>query len=413
MNKASKMALAKAIVRIRRQSAAVLVAVVIAGIGTFFLAQSRAATYTVVKEAESGTISGSAVPVGLVPGVSGTGSVAFGSTPGGTGNNRPTVVGNRLLKGPTGAQIKMDGVAVWGIRDQITGDFGTSQYTNRQKIVNNIKQWGANHIRFRVLASDYDTQAYMTKAQQIQQIKDWRDATVAAGMYFQVTWWDSLDGAYGKGNWASRYASAFPMMTDVVRALGDDPMVFYEPFNEPTDAPSDDQWLTAMKATVGHFRTTLSYKGILLIDPRIWSHGYNDSTMTQLEQHDAAQTGMNSKHQLIFAKHDYANEGFPNPDAGFDSNRWAVNGGPWNFTKHLVWQTEFGNYNGDPSSVHQGWSRDATKWMAAKVNDGTLVGATAFLYGPWYDANAMTNADNTTPNIWGGYVRDNLLRAVN
>lgn len=392
----------------------VLVALVFVTVGTLLIVRSLAATYSVNVEAESGTTTAN-VSIVNTAGASGGSVVQFGTIP--TGGNdtsvRPTIVGNQLLKGPNGPRLKMDGVAVWGIKDYITGDFGADQYANRQKVISTIKQWGANHVRLRLLASDYNSQKYMTKAQQIQQIKDWRDATVAAGMYFQPTWWDSLDGTYSRGNWAGQYASAFPMMTDVVRALGDDPMVYYEPFNEPTDAPSDAQWLTAMKATVSHFRTTLNYKGILLIDMRIYSHGYNDSTMTQLEQHDASLAGMAGKHQVIFAKHDYANEGFNNPNGGFDSGWWARNGGGWNFTKHLVWETEFGNYNGDPSTVHEAWSRDATKWMAAKVNDGTLVGATGFLFGPWYDANAMTAADNTAANTWGGYVRTNFLQAVN
>lgn len=384
------------------------------GFGLLFINRSHAATYIGKAEAEAGAASGNVVQV---PGAGASGSLAmkFGSITT-SGPIRPTIVGRQLLNGPNGARIKMDGVTVWGMNDEVTTTFGASQYANRQLIINTIKSWGANHIRFRMLASDYDKGAPLSKAQYLQQIKDWRDVTTAAGLYFMPIWWDGLDGSYGKANWPTQYSKAFPMMTDVVNALkingAQDPKVFYEPFNEPTDAATDDQWLANMKDTVRHFRNDLGYTGILLIDPRVWSHHYDDARFTQLEQYDATLNGMNGINQLIFAKHDYANEGFANPDSGFDSAHWAANGDGWNFTKHLSWETEFGNYNGDPSTQHLAWANGAATWMADKVNDGTLAGASAFLWGPWFDANAITAADNTTPTTWGGYVKNNLLQRV-
>jgi hypothetical protein len=62
--------------------------------------------------------------------------------------------------------------------------------------------------------------------------------------------------------------------------------------------------------------------------------------------------------------------------------------------------------------VWANWSAGAATWMADKVNDGTLVGATAFLYGPWVDKNAITTADNVTPTQWGGYVKNNFLARI-
>jgi LPXTG-motif cell wall-anchored protein len=47
--------------------------------------------------------------------------------------------------------------------------------------------------------------------------------------------------------------------------------------------------------------------------------------------------------------------------------------------------------------------------MSDKVADSTLTGATAFLFGPWLDENAMTGSDNTTHTTWGTYVDDIFL----
>jgi hypothetical protein len=326
---------------------------------------------------------------------------------------KPTVVGHQLQLGSSGAQLKMHGVAVWGIQDQITTSFGTSQYNSRATVINTSKSWGANEIRLRVLAADYNNQSFMTKAQEIQQIKDWVNAAQAAGLYTGITWWDSLDGAYKDANWATQYSQAFAMMTDVMNALGPtNPWVFYEPFNEPNNV-SESAWLVAMKATAGHFRAG-GYTGVLLLDTDCWSHDYNDADMAALETYDASLAGMGGKNQIIFAKHDYANE-YSNPSAGFSSSEWPSNacgGAAWNFGAHLSWESEFGNYNGSPSSVHYPWSSGAATWMAQKVSDGTLAGATGFLFGPWFDANAMTASDNVTPTQWGGYVKNNFLAAV-
>ena len=68
-----------------------------------------------------------------------------------------------------------------------SGGFGANQYANRAKVAGTIKSWGANLVRFRVLADDYNSApsaatGNLTKAQIIQRIKDWRDAVVAQGM---------------------------------------------------------------------------------------------------------------------------------------------------------------------------------------------------------------------------------------
>jgi len=44
--------------------------------------------------------------------------------------------------------------------------------------------------------------------------------------------------------------------------------------------------------------------------------------------------------------------------------------------------------------------------FAAQPN---YVGAAAFVFGPWFDANAMTGADGVPPTAWGTAVRDHLL----
>ncbi|HEX8390498.1 MAG TPA: hypothetical protein VF597_03700 [Candidatus Saccharimonadales bacterium] len=387
--------------------------------GLIYLFAAKAATPVASFEAETGVVSSGAVAVSDSSASAGR-ALKFQATT--TTSKKPVVVQSAigqpasLRKGSAaGERLRMAGICVWGVPDIITegGNFGLNQYNNRNQIVAAAKSWGSNHIRLRVLADDYNNNRQgLSKAQRLQMIKDWRDVTKAAGMYFYVTWWDSLDGYAEDANWPTRYTTAFQMMTDVHNTLGNDEAVFYEPFNEPNSFGNQwPAWSTAMRATVSHWRNN-GYTGVLIIDTPVWSHAYDDAQMTALEQHDAGQAGMNGKHQLIYAKHDYANEGWPNNGNSFDPNKWRNDTGGAQ-QKHLIWESEYGNYNGDPSTVHISWSQQASSFFADEFNNAArpnYVGATPFVWGPWWDANALTDGSNSTPTQWGAAVRDNFLR---
>jgi Cellulase (glycosyl hydrolase family 5) len=315
----------------------------------------------------------------------------------------------------SGPRLELRGVNVWGLQDSITTSFGAAQYANRSKVAATIRSWGANLVRFRVLADDYNkapsaATGNLTRAQIIQRIKDWRDAVVGQGMYFMPCSWDALDGAYSKANWAGNGHRVHQLFSDIRAALGDDPMVIYEVTNEPNNV-TWAQWEANMQASIRHFRETMGYKGLLVIDPIWWANsgdegqGYDDARYSALEAYDAARPGMGA-HQLAFAKHDYANS-YPNKT--WDPTAWRqAQGGAQ--TKHLIFQTEFGNYNGHPSTVSAGWAAAAAGFFgdrfAAQPN---YVGAAAFVFGPWWDSNALTTANNTTPTAWGASVKDGLF----
>lgn len=343
-------------------------------------------------------------------------------TPPASTGSRPVVVQSAIGQpatlrkgGADGRRLRMAGVCVWGIPDHVTGGggFALGQYENRARIVATAKAWGANHIRLRVLADDYnhDRQG-LSKARRLQMIKDWRDTATAAGLYFYVTWWDSLAAYAGREHWPFRYYTAFPMMTAVHRALGDDPKVLYEPFNEPNSfADKWPVWSRAMRGTVAHWRS-IGYTGVLVIDTPDWSHAYDDAAMTALERYDAGRPGMGGKHQLVFAKHDYASDGWPDDSNDFDAAQWRSSTGGAE-QNHLIWETEFGNYNGDPTTVHPSWSKQAAAFFVDELDGdrASYVGVTSFVWGDWWDVNALTEADDTTPTEWGRSVRDALQRA--
>ena len=398
--------------------------IIIAGLGIHQLVGSHAATPYASVNAYSGLTTGSAQKqqpcVGSIIG----NCVVFGS--GSSSSSVEPIISNGQLAtaGSLSTRLKMRGVTVWGITDSvtITGNTGSNEYQDRAQVIKTIQAWGGNVVRLRLLACDYNSQKYLSNSQELQQIKDWVTSASAAHLYVDIAWWDPA--AYdcpsaGGSAWANDYSEAFPMMDSVISTLGPtNQWVIYEPFNEPNNI-ADSSWLTAMEATDSRFRKD-GYMGVLVFDTNNYSHEYDGNRMSQLLSYDTSQTGMNSKSQAIFAKHDYANE-YGGNTSGFNSSEWPTNtynnpNGAWQFNatinnnKIMVWETEFGNYNNGYQSLP--WAQGAASWMAAKVNDGTLVGATAFVFN-WVDPNSIVNTNDITPTMWGTYVESNFLKAVN
>ena len=345
---------------------------------------------------------------------------AGGGLEGGEAGEAPATVPAPLVVPATGGsgahlvttastdRLKLHGVVVWGIEDYVTTTFAVAEHANADAVAATIASWGGNVIRLRVLADEYINLKYMgTKTNYLQWIKDWVAAAEAHGLYVQLCWWDSLDSQNGKNdaNWATQYSYAFSMMTDVHEALklpggADDPSVFYEPFNEPNNV-SWAQWLPAMKATVAEFRTTAGYQGMLIIDTTTWSHDYSDTTMGELETYDATLT-KSGKHNLAFARHDYCND-YTNDV--FSGTTWiGATGG--SETAHVMIETEFGNYDNPYESAS--WSAAATAYFKTDLFDRSNVGgAEAFLFGNWFDDNAMSSdAVGAMPTTWGNDVKN-------
>jgi Cellulase (glycosyl hydrolase family 5) len=315
-----------------------------------------------------------------------------------------------------GPRLELRGVNVWGLQDHITTSFGAAQYANRATVAKTIRSWGANLVRFRVLADDYNSAPSaatggLTRAQIVQRVKDWRDAVVKQGMYFMVCSWDALDGPYSGAKWAGNGHRVHQFFRDIHAALGDDPMVVYEVTNEPNNV-TWAQWDANMRASISHFRESMGYRGLLVIDPIWWANsgdggeGYDHARYAALEAHDAARAGMAGKHQLAFAKHDYA--------SSYTNKSW--NGASWHVAQggaqveHLIFETEFGNYNGSAETVSKAWADSAAHFFGDRfASDPNFAGAAAFVFGPWWDANAMTAPDNQTPTAWGSAVKSGLF----
>lgn len=306
----------------------------------------------------------------------------------------------------TGPRMVLAGVAVWGVQDPIVGPdpLGDQQYAARDQICATLRSWGANYLRIRLFADYWNGLDTTSQAAYVAKAVGWRNAAQAAGLLTCFCWWDALDGTHKGAAWATDYNLTFPLMTAVASAIGPtDPWTLYEPFNEPNNVSAAD-WYTAMAATITHFRTSIGYRGLLIIDPTTWAHDYDDTAFTNLEALDATLTG-SGRANVAFARHDYPND---SPGQTWSTATWtAATGG--SSQRHVIIETEFGINNG-PGVDNPAWGGAAATALAGQLASRiNLGGVCAFLFGNWYDSNAITAADYTTTTTWGGYVRDNFL----
>ncbi|MCK9922459.1 hypothetical protein MXD61_11305 [Frankia sp. AgPm24] len=315
-----------------------------------------------------------------------------------------TPTGSELRRGSeSGPRLQLAGVTGFVIQDSIVGPqpLGDQQHAARASIAYTLKSWGANYMRIRLWAAEWNILPPAEQDAYLQKIVDWRDTLRAVGLITCLCWWDALDGPFAHAAWATNYQRAFPMMTAVMDALGDDPTSIAEPWNEPNGI-SDGQWYTAMRDTITHFRTVIGYTGILILDPNIWAHAYDHTLFTNLENHDASLIG---RPNLLFAKHDYPND---YPSNTFDATTY-VNATGGADTSHLRLETETGIYNGPTVNV-PAFGAAITTYLAARMQTQiNLAGAAMFVWGNWYDPNALTTGDYQTPTTWGGYAKNNFF----
>lgn len=306
----------------------------------------------------------------------------------------------------SGPRLKLAGVTVRGAPvtsfdgSSWTADFANGQYQNRVRVAQTIKAWGGNLARMELAASCYNNEEFgLTKAQQINRILDWVAVNKAHGLMTMFCWWDSLDGPYSGANWPAQYHNAFQMMSDVVAAIGDDPYVFYEPWNEPNNV-NWAQWQTVIQTTLTHWRSAIGYNGVLFLDMINHSSVFDASYVNTVAAHDSSLLGGNP--QAGFVKHNYAMGA-----SSFDESNWRSTTGN---ESHVILESEFGNWTGG-SDNNQNWANEACAFFAQEYTTrGSYAGACSFVMGPWSDANAMTAVDNVTPTVpWGSQVKDMFL----
>lgn len=309
----------------------------------------------------------------------------------------------------TGPRMVLAGIALWGIQDTIVGPdpLGDQWYAARDQIAVTLRGWGVNYVRIRVWADYYNGLSATDQAAYVAKAVAWRDAMKAQGILTCFCWWDPLDGNYKGAAWATNYNRSFALMAAIINAVGlNEPWTFIEPGNEPFGM-TDDAWYTAMAGTITYLRSTLGYQNLLVIDPNNYAHTWDDTRFTSLENLDAT-LRPNGRANLIWAWHEYANN---YSGQTWNTNTFTANTGGTS-QRHIYGMLEFGRQNNVLADNVTWASAAATALAGLPATRVNFCGAAPFLFGNWYDNNAITTADLTTTTAWGTAAKNNFFANV-
>lgn len=265
----------------------------------------------------------------------------------------------------------------------------TRVYPKRKTWLANTKAEGANMVRLSVGGSVYNgfPMFGMTKADYVQRIVDYVEDAKAQGLRTIIGDWSAF--TVFNSDVPGRYTEVFPLASAIIDALGkDNPWVIYEPHNEPgANNQTLDQWLTVMKGTLDHYRTTKGVMGVLMIDTTNWSHDFYTYYVDELLAYDATLRAgaavAPGKHQIVIANHHYAKDWTPG-----SNDRTAWEGKILQRVKegYAIHVTESGYYDSAQPAVASAPMDFVNAIANTYVNDG-LLGFSPFVIGVWGDGS--------------------------
>jgi hypothetical protein len=271
---------------------------------------------------------------------------------------RPLVVSGNS----SNPRLKLNGVTVWLLPNNMDEEHrvqAEQQWTRRHEIIKQVASWGANLIRLRVDALQYNQMGPDGQKDYLARLAEVCKLATDTGLYVNVSFWDV--GAM-HGSWPDRYQELFPLIKASLQAIGNNPRVFYNPIGEPNQLARDGQldsdvWVTPTEKTIQEYRN-LGYKGLLVIGTWNYSYGYRNTRMAMIEQFDASQPGMNGRPQVGFDQHDYAITVTYKPSHQWSFDAWLARIGGSNQT-HLIFEFEVGNQGVGPNALYPEWSKGA------------------------------------------------------
>jgi hypothetical protein len=285
-----------------------------------------------------------------------------------------------------------------GKADSTLRSFTDADYRERIRIFAAMQRDGVNTVRIPLALSEYKNDVYSlggTKGY-MQRLLSTIRAAEASGLRIILCWWDSL--GWGK-QLTGRYKSLFSMMSAVEKALGDDPSVLYEPYNEPNGI-NWVMWQKIMIATIREWRTVIGYRGPLILDTIAYSWAFAPQRATILEKLDSVLLGRHS--QLVFANHRY-----PDEDTCFCGNNesaWTRSVERW-VTAYPILGTEYGLFV-DGFSAQPRWMMQFSSFLFSSAIPTGLNGAVFFVWS-WVDPNSLTSGNHVTLSVYGKSVLRN------
>ena len=276
-----------------------------------------------------------------------------------------------------------------------------ANYADRAAAFRTMRSDGVNLVRIPLGLPGWTSDIYGLGGQKayLRRLVSVVRAAESAGLVVDLCWFDSL-------GWGSdlpdRYRRAWPMERAVIEAVGRDPDVVYEPFNEPNGL-SWGQWSQVIQGTLTEWRRVFGYRGVLILDTIDYSWTFSASAASQVQKFDARLLG--SAPQVVFANHRY-----PNGASCFCGRQVS------NFQQTIgQWVGRYPLIGGEYGVYVAGFVPNPD-WMAQflptirRLDSNGLNGAILFVWR-WVDANSLTKAEGSTLSAYGRIVRSELWSA--
>ncbi|MHB1534156.1 MAG: cellulase family glycosylhydrolase [Acidimicrobiales bacterium] len=279
--------------------------------------------------------------------------------------------------------------------DPALARYTATDFAHRSAMFATMRRDGVNVVRIPVGLASYRGGGYGVGGASgyLRRVVATVKAAQAAGLRVLIGWWDSL--GWG-AKLTSRYRSLWPMMGAVVKAVGNNPDVFYEPYNEPNGI-GWSAWRSIMTATVREWRSAFDYRDVLVLDTINYSQEFSAPAANSLQALDVSL--LHGPAQLVFANHRYPNGS--SCFCGAQERRFVDTVGRSASTYPLL-GTEYGIYSaGYPPDLP--WIRELLPVLGRLETHG-FNGSILFVWN-WVDPNSLTTNGGQNLDAYGRAAR--------
>jgi endoglucanase len=234
------------------------------------------------------TVTGTTTDSGT-PGVTPTATSGAGIT--GTG---PLSVSGTSLVTKAGSRFIFKGVNLEYFRDPGGSSISTAEVPIASQMIARMKSIGINAVRLDYTPAFVD-QGHMTDYLAMMKL------LASNGMYVMP-----CDHSYtGKPltNYTTTSFPDFKTIIDYANQEGITDYLIMNPYNEPYNNDDEQDWITANEATLKYLRTTLGFKGVVVLDTAGYATSDNTSTFQTTISYDASLQG--GKSNIVFSNHWY------------------------------------------------------------------------------------------------------------
>ncbi|HEY2003866.1 MAG TPA: cellulase family glycosylhydrolase [Candidatus Saccharimonadia bacterium] len=289
----------------RRNGLLSMAAVIVVGVLVIYYTRA-ATTGPVATQSATGTLAGNAQLVSNSAEVGGQ-LVRFGgsSTPTNTPTPTPSSGGaglsvNGVSLVSNGTRFIFKGVNLEYFRDSGNASISNSEVPIAAQIVAKMKATGINAVRL-----DYSP-AFVNQGSNMTNYLAMMKLLATNGIYVMP-----CDHSYTGKDISGYTTTSFPDFKTIINYAAQQGITNYlimNPYNEPYSSDNASSWNTANEATLQYFRSTLGFKGVVVLDTTAWATTDNTSSFQTLMSYDATLLG--GKSNVIFSNHWYPNYGY-------------------------------------------------------------------------------------------------------